>query len=137
MGIAVQLAEQSIAVFLGPIGEMRYKAFDLLARGFAEGFGATEIDSVRLDQVGIELMLTDQLAQAVADSGPALVSVLAIDRLGWELLRLPGSNFGRARALMMPPWNEATELRTPNCTFRQVSSPKQHRAAATGRPFGF
>jgi len=38
---------------------------------------------------------------------------------------------------MMPPWNEATELRTPNCTFRQVSSPKQHRAAATGRPFGF
>src|ERR1700756_3512406 len=48
----------------------------------------------------------------------------------------PGSNFGRARALMMPPGSEATELRTPNCTFRQVSSQKQHRAALTGRSFG-
>ncbi len=62
------------------------KAFDLLAGGFAKGLGAAEVDGVGLDQVGIELVLTDQLAEAVADFGSAVVSVLPIDRLGWELL---------------------------------------------------
>ena len=73
------------------------KAFDLLAGGFAEGLGAAELDGVGLDQVGIELMLADELAEAVADFGAAVVSVLAIDRLGRELLRLPGgrSRFGK------------------------------------------
>jgi len=68
-GIAVELAEQCVAVFLGPIGpigQMSNKAFDLLAGGFAEGLGAAEVDGVGLDQVGIELMLADQLAEAVA-----------------------------------------------------------------------
>ena len=62
------------------------KGFDLRAGGFAESFSATEIDGVAFDQVGIELVLTDELAEAVADFGTAVVSVLAIDRLGWELL---------------------------------------------------
>jgi hypothetical protein len=65
---------------------VRDEAFDLLASGFAQGLSATKIDGVGLDQVGIELMLADQLAEAVADFGTAVVSVLAIDRLGWELL---------------------------------------------------
>jgi hypothetical protein len=38
VGIAVQLAEQGIAVFLGPIGQMGDEGFDLLASGFAKGF---------------------------------------------------------------------------------------------------
>jgi len=46
------------------------------------------VDGVGLDQIGIELMLADQLAQPVADFGTTVVSVLAVDRLGWELLRL-------------------------------------------------
>ena len=47
------------------------------------------VDGVGLDQVGIKLVLGDELAEAVADLGSTVVSVLAIDRLGWELLRLP------------------------------------------------
>jgi hypothetical protein len=47
------------------------------------------VDGVGLDQVGIKLVLADELAEAVADLGSTVVSVLAIDRLGWELLRLP------------------------------------------------
>jgi hypothetical protein len=41
-------------------------------------------------------MLADPLAQTGVDLGPAVVSVLPIDRLGPELLRLPGarSRFG-------------------------------------------
>ena len=45
---------------------MNEKAFDLFAGRFAEGFGAAEIDGVGLDEVGIELVLADQLAEAVA-----------------------------------------------------------------------
>ena len=78
------------------------EAFDLLAGGFAEGLGAAEIDGVGLDEVGIELVLADQLAEAVADFGTAVVSVFPIDRPGRELLRLPGgrSGFGKRADLL-------------------------------------
>jgi len=36
--------------------------------------GSAEINRVGLDQVGIELVLADQLAEAVADLGTAVVS---------------------------------------------------------------
>jgi hypothetical protein len=75
--IAVELAEQRVTVFLGPVGQVGDEAFDLLAGGFAEGLGAAEIDGVGLHEVGIELVLADQLAEAVADFGASVVSVLA------------------------------------------------------------
>jgi hypothetical protein len=80
---------------------MSDKALDLLAGGFAEGLGAAEIDGVRLDQVGIKLVLADELAEAVADFGTAIVSVLAIDWLGRKLLRLAGrwSRLGKGAEL--------------------------------------
>ena len=65
------------------------ETFNLLAGGLAEGLGTAEIDGVGLDQVRIELVLADELAEAIANFGPAVVSVLAIDQLGRELLRLP------------------------------------------------
>ena len=68
---------------------MGNKAFDLLARGFAEGFGTAEIDGVGLDQIGIELVLADQLAETVTDFRATVVSVLAIDGLRGDLLRFP------------------------------------------------
>jgi len=42
-------------------GQVRNKAFDLLAGGFAEGLGTAEINRVGLDEVGIELVLADLL----------------------------------------------------------------------------
>jgi hypothetical protein len=39
------LAEQCIPIFLGPVGQVGDKAFDLFAGGFAEGLGAAEIDA--------------------------------------------------------------------------------------------
>ena len=75
-------------VFLGPVGQVGDKGFNLLASGLAEGLSAAEIDGVGLDEVGIELMLADQLAEAVADLGAAVVSVFTVDRLGRDLLRV-------------------------------------------------
>jgi hypothetical protein len=39
------LAEQWIPIFLGPVGQVGDKAFDLFAGGFAEGLRAAEIDA--------------------------------------------------------------------------------------------
>jgi hypothetical protein len=98
----VFLAEQCAAVFLGPVGKVNYKGFHLLAGSLTEGFGTAEIDGVRLDEVGIELMLADELAEAVADLGPTIVSVFPIDRLRREPLRLlrGGNWFGKRTDLL-------------------------------------
>jgi hypothetical protein len=42
---------------------MRYKAFSLLTGSLPEGLGAAELEGVGLDQVGIELVLVDELAE--------------------------------------------------------------------------
>ena len=69
---------------------MRHKAFDLFAGGLAEAFGAAEVDGVGLHEVGIELVLADQLAEAVANLRSAVVSILSNDSLMRRLLFLPG-----------------------------------------------
>jgi hypothetical protein len=55
------LAEQSISVFLGPVRQVRDEVFHLFASGVAKGLNTAEVGSVRLNQIGIELMLTDDL----------------------------------------------------------------------------
>jgi hypothetical protein len=79
-----------------------HEAFDLLTGGFAEGLGTAEIDGVGLDEVRIELVLADELAESVADLGTAIVSVLSVDWLGWDVLRLPGgrNRFGKRADLL-------------------------------------
>ena len=91
------MAEQGIAVFLGPVGQVGDEAFHLLTGGLPKGLGAAVVDRIGLDQAGIELVLTDQLAEAIAQLRTAVVAVLAIDRLGRELLRVAGgsSRFGK------------------------------------------
>jgi len=62
-----------------------------LAGSFAKGLGPAEIDGVGLDEVGIELMLADDLAEAVADFRAAVVPVGGLRR---EVLRVPGERSG-------------------------------------------
>src|SRR2546425_205697 len=78
--VAVELAEEGIPVFLGPVGQVRDEVPDLLAGSFAQGLGPAEVGGVGLDQIGVELMLADDLAQAVADSGAAVVPVRRLRR---------------------------------------------------------
>jgi hypothetical protein len=65
--IAVELAEQAIAIFFGPIGQVGDEVFNLLSSGFAQDFHATEIGRIRLDQRGVELILANQLTETIAD----------------------------------------------------------------------
>src|ERR1019366_9430679 len=65
--------------------------FDLLASGVFECFGTAEIDGVGFHQLGIELVLADDLAEPVADlvTGAIAVSV-SVDILGRKLTLIGG-----------------------------------------------
>src|SRR5437016_11544311 len=73
--ITVQLAEQGIAVLLGPVSEVSNEGLDLLAGGFAQCLCPAELHRIGLHQVGIKLVLPDDLAQTIANLGPTVVSV--------------------------------------------------------------
>jgi len=62
-------------VLLGRIGELLDKAFDLLASGVFEGFGAAEIDGIGSYQLGIELVLANDLTEPIANLVPGTVPV--------------------------------------------------------------
>src|SRR5207302_7845728 len=83
--IAVELAEQGIAVLLRPLSQLSDEVLNLLASGVAQSLGPAKISRIGLDQVGIELMLANDLAEAVADFGAAAVP---IRRLWRKLFRL-------------------------------------------------
>ena len=49
--IAVELAEQRIAIFLGPVGQLLDEVLDLFPAGLSERLRAAEVDGVGLDEV--------------------------------------------------------------------------------------
>src|SRR5207302_5228318 len=67
-----------------------------------EGLRTAEIDGVGLDEIGIQLVLADQLAQAVAHLRSTVICVVPIDRSGRELFRLAGgrNRFGERADLL-------------------------------------
>jgi hypothetical protein len=56
--------------------------FNLLVGSLSAQLGAAEIDGIELDEVGIELVLANQLAKAFANLGAAVVSVLLLTGCG-------------------------------------------------------
>jgi hypothetical protein len=73
--VAVELAEQSIAVLRGPVGQLLDEVLNLFPAGLSERLGAAEVDGVGLYQFGVELVLADDLAQTVADLGAGAIPV--------------------------------------------------------------
>jgi hypothetical protein len=67
--VAIQLAKQCVLVLGRPVGQVVHKLLHLLSARFLQGFRAAEVDGVGLDQNRIELVLADQLAEAVSKLG--------------------------------------------------------------------
>jgi len=80
MRVAVELAEQSIAVLLGPVGQLLDEVLNLLAAGLSESFRSTEVDGIGLYQFGVELVLADELAETVTDLRATAVAVRVLWR---------------------------------------------------------
>ena len=65
--VAIELAEQSIAVLLGPVGQLLDEVLNLVAGGISESLRAAEVDGVGLYEFGVEFVLADDLAETVAN----------------------------------------------------------------------
>jgi hypothetical protein len=78
-GIAIKLAEQSVAVPGGPIGQVSDEGLDLALGGVSEGGGSAIVRRIALDEAGIELVLADQQAESVAEARlTVLVAVVPV-----------------------------------------------------------
>ena len=58
---------EALRSFSRPIRQMHDEVLDLVTSGLTQGLSSAEIRCVGLDQVEIELMLTNDLAKAVTD----------------------------------------------------------------------
>src|SRR5664279_4369218 len=85
--IAVELTEQAITVLVRRLGKLLNEAFHLLASSVFEGFRAAEIDGIGFHQLGIELVLADDLAEPVADlvTSATIAVPVSVGILGWKL----------------------------------------------------
>src|SRR5689334_6049877 len=72
-GIAVELAKKGRAIFGGPIAQVRNEVFNLLSGGIPQVRSTAGIGGIGFHEIGIELMLADQNAEAIAK---ARVSIL-------------------------------------------------------------
>jgi hypothetical protein len=79
--IAVQLAEQGISVFLCAVGDMCHEALNLLSLSIAESRGSTKVDGVCLHKNRIELMLSDYLAETIANACGISLDTISVFRM--------------------------------------------------------
>src|ERR1019366_2753130 len=86
--VAVELTEQRASVLLGRLSKLLHEAFDLLTSGVFEGFSAAEVDGIGFHQLGIELVLADDLAELVADlvTSTTIAVPVSVGILGRKLM---------------------------------------------------
>src|SRR4051794_23442482 len=80
--ITIELAAECVAVFVSPIGKMINEILYLISRSVAQGLRAAKVGRVALHEVGIELMLADELAKTISNRA----ATMTIIRLGTQLL---------------------------------------------------
>src|SRR5260370_21834472 len=76
LSIGIELAEQSIAVFLRGDCEMRDERLKLYSVGLFERWRAAEVGRVRLNQRRVEVVLADQEAEPVSQPGLTIVRAI-------------------------------------------------------------
>jgi hypothetical protein len=102
-GVAVEFADKSWAVFRRPVSQVRNEGFNLLASRIPQIRSAAGISGVSFDEIGIELMLTNQKAEATTEAWVAILMTIIVRsrsgllRIGWTKgLRFPPKLFDRA-----------------------------------------
>jgi hypothetical protein len=85
LGIAIELADQPVAIFRGAHGQIVNEVFDLLSAGLSQGGSSTVVSGVGFHESSIEVVLADQQAEAVAETRLAVV-VAVVSVRGWPAL---------------------------------------------------
>ena len=87
LGVAVELADQPVAIFGGALGQIVDKGFDLISAGISQGGGATVVGGIGLHEASIKLVLANQQAEAVAEARLAVVVAIVSVRGRVALIR--------------------------------------------------
>lgn len=80
----VEVGKEPVAIPGGPFRQVGDEGLDLFAGGVAEVFCGTELGRVALDQAGIELVLADELAEAIAQAGLTIPRTFFVGRVTGE-----------------------------------------------------
>src|SRR5208283_2123756 len=84
MRVAVELAEQGIAVLVGPVGQLLDEVLNVFVASVSERLRTAEVDGISLYQFWIKLVLANDLAEAVPHLGASAVSIAI--RILWRKL---------------------------------------------------
>jgi hypothetical protein len=87
-GIAIELADQSVAIFGGAFGQIVDEGFDLLSAGITQGGGSAVVGGIGLDEGSVEVVLADQQTEAVTEARLAVMMAVISVRgrlamVGW------------------------------------------------------
>ena len=85
--IAVELAQQGVAVPSGPIGQVGDEGLDLAFGGVSKGWGSAVVSGIGLHEGGVKLVLTDQQAETIAKARLTIVTAI-------------GAGSGRCRSVL-------------------------------------
>src|SRR5712692_11535489 len=66
------MAHQPVSVLGGPLGQVVDESLDQVAAGFAQHSRSAVVSGVEFDLGGVELMLADELTEAIAEPGLAI-----------------------------------------------------------------
>jgi hypothetical protein len=77
-GITVEVAEQAFSVFVSPICKVADERFNLISGGVAERGYSAVISGVGFHETGVESVLADQEAEAVAQTRLTIVMTIAV-----------------------------------------------------------
>jgi hypothetical protein len=81
LGIAIELADQPVAIFRGAHGQIVNEVFDLLSAGLSQGGSSTVVSGVGFHESSIELVLANEQTKTVAETRLAVVvAVISIRR---------------------------------------------------------
>ena len=79
LAIAIELAEQGIAVPGGPFGQVGDERLDLSSGGIPESRGSAKVRGIGFHEGGVELVFADQQAELVAEARlTVLVAVVPV-----------------------------------------------------------
>jgi hypothetical protein len=113
---------------------MGNEGFNLLARRFAKSFSATEIDGIGSHELGIEFVLTDELAEMISNAGAvsvAAMAVAAVHRLGRKFSNRTVSRLPlRLKAADLLNGADANAIRLAQCAIHCASFRDPHFGAA-------
>jgi hypothetical protein len=77
-GIAVELADQPLAIFGGTLGEIVDEGFDQIPAGIAKCGGTAVVGGVSLNEASIEMVLANEKAEAVSEARLTIAIMLAV-----------------------------------------------------------